>query len=206
MTRILARLCLLLILAAGALPLAGCGRQVYKMKHYVLQAERISRLDTESSDAVVMVSSLAVDSTFAGKNLVYRIGDLRYECDFYNRFLTSPSVMITEKTRNRLAEAGLCKRVLTNTSRLDPTHIIEGDITALYGDFRDKAAPKAVLEMRIFLLKTRGLEEPLVVFAETYESSLSLESNDPESVVTALDRCLDEILRDLEKDLAEKLF
>ena len=90
-------------------------------------------------------------------------------------------------------------------SNVDPTHIIEGNVTALYGDFRAKSPPKAVMETRTFLLETKTKTESGIVFGKTYTSSVGLESKGDEVLVSAFDRCLVEILTDPEQDLAERL-
>jgi hypothetical protein len=59
--------------------------------------------------------------------------------------------------------------------------------------------------MRLFLLKAEAGDEPLPVFGKTYTSSISIESEGPEGLVEALDRCLQGILSALESDLAERL-
>ncbi len=73
-------------------------------------------------------------------------------------------------------------------SNVDPTHIIEGNTIVLYGDFRVKSAPKAIMEIRIFLLETKTETELCIVFGKTYTSSVGLESKGPEVLVSAFDR------------------
>ncbi len=112
--------------------------------------------------------------------------------------------MITEKTRSWLAESGLFGTVLDVGSQIDPTHVIEGNIIAMYGDFRDKSSPEATIEMRVFLLKTEAGGESLPVFARKYQSSVGIESEGSDGLVRALDKCLEDILSSLEKDLSER--
>lgn len=184
----------------------GCGqRQAFDKHYYFLSAIRKAQPVTSQKDVVLEVSNFTIDSAFGGKGLIYRTGEVKYETDFYNEFLVSPRSMITEKTRNWLAASRLSRRVLDPGSQIDPTHVIEGNITALYGDFRDNTSPRAILEIRIFLLEIKAGEESVSVFGATYKSSVALETKDPESVVNALDRCLEEILAKLEKDLSDKL-
>ena len=186
--------------------LLGCGqRQAYNKHYYFLNAIREGQPVTRQKDVILEVRNFTIDSAFDGKGLIYRTGEMKYETDFYNEFLVSPRSMITEKTRNWLATSRLSQRVLDPGSQINPTHMIEGNITALYGDFRDKTSPKAILEIRIFLLETKVGEEPVSVFGETYKSSIALETNDAESMVNALDKCFGEILANLEEDLSEKL-
>jgi len=184
--------------------LSGCGsRQAYNKKYYVLSATRQSQPTGAQTDLILEVRRFTVDSAFAGKGLVYRTGQFEYESDFYSEFLVSPSAMITEKTRNWLSGSGLFKRVLDVASQIDPTHTIEGNVTALYGDLRDKASPHAKMEMRVFLLKAQAAEEPAAIFGQTYRFSVDIESEGPEGLVEALDRCLANILSNLERDLTQ---
>jgi len=186
--------------------LSGCGsRQAYDKKYYVLGASRQAESIEVETDFILEIRRFTVDSAFAGKGLVYRTGRFEYESDFYNEFLVGPSAMVTEKTRNWLSGSGLFKRVLDITSQVDPTHTMEGNITALYGDFRDESSPEAVMEIRIFLLKAEAGEEPVLVFGQKYKASAGVESDGPEGMVEALDRCLEKILSSLERDLTEQV-
>ena len=186
--------------------LPGCGgRKAYDKHNYLLNATRQAEPVARQKDVILEVRNFTIDTAFSGKGLVYRTGELKYETDFYHEFLISPRSMITEKTRNWLAASGLCQRVLDPGSQIDPTHMIEGNITALYGDFRDEASPKAVMEIRMFLLETRAGEEPLSILGATYKSSADLESSGPDGLVNAFDKCLEQVLKTLEKDLSEKL-
>ena len=186
--------------------LSGCGsRQAYNKKYYVLSSIRQTESIKDEKDSILEVRHFTIDSAFSSKGLVYRIGEFEYESDFYNELLVSPSTMITEKTRTWLSESGLCKRVLDPGSQIDPTHIIEANITGFYGNFRDKSSPTAVMEMRSFLLKENLGKDPSFIYGKTYKSLTGVDSKNPEGLVDALSQCLEEILTNLEKDLTEKL-
>ncbi|MEJ2702483.1 MAG: ABC-type transport auxiliary lipoprotein family protein [Sedimentisphaerales bacterium] len=186
--------------------LAGCGStERYDRTYYVLSADRPAVSARSQTDYVLDVSRFTIDSAYSGSGLVCRVGESEYESDFYNEFLAAPAAMITDKTRNWLSRSRLFRRVLDPGSRIDSTHVIEGNVTALYGDFRDRSSPKAVIAMRVFLLKAEAGREPLAVFGKTYRSSVAIESEGPEALVEALGRCLQGILSALENDLAERL-
>ncbi len=196
--------CLCVSMFVWSVILSGCGsRQAYNKKYYVLSATRQSQPTGAQTNLILEVRRFTIDSAFAGKGLVYRTSEFGYESDFYNEFLTSPSAMITEKTRNWLSGSGVFKRVLDTASQIDPTHTMEANITALYGDLRDKSSPQAKMEIRVFLLKVEAGEEPVPAFGQTYESSVGIESKGPEGLVEALDRCLANILSNLERDLTQ---
>ena len=192
-------------LVACAMLITGCGPKSYEKQQFLLDARRTSSTNTGSQKNVVEVRRFTIDPAFSAKGLTYRRGEFEYESDFYNEFLIAPDAMITEKVRNWLSLSGLARRVLDPGSYVDPNYVLEGNVVALYGDFRTGSSPKAVMELRIFLLEMQTGLESAIVFGKTYESSVGIESGGPNGLVEAFDRCLVEILVDLEKDLAEKL-
>lgn len=146
------------------------------------------------------VHRFSVDAEFAGKNLVYRIGEFEYEVDYYRQFLIAPGTMITERMRDWLADSGLFAQVLPLGSRISPDYTLEGNVTALYGDFAKGSAPAAVMEIRLFLLDNTGGTEK-VAFAETYRSATPVTERTAEVFVQALNRSLVDILGRFERDV-----
>ena len=194
------------IMFVWLLAISGCSStDTYSKKYYVLNVDRQAEPARTQTEYVLEISRFTIDSAYSGSGLVYRISDSEYESDFYNEFLSSPSAMVTEKTRNWLSRARLFKRVLDPGSQINPTHINEGNITALYGDYRNQASPKAIIEMRLFLLKAEAGDEPQPIFGKTYTSSVDIQFEDAEGLVEALDHCLRGILSTLESDLADRL-
>jgi len=133
-----------LILAASAMLVPGCGAKSYEKQQFLLDARRTSSTTTSGQRNVVEVRRFTIDPAFSGKGLTYRKDEFEYESDFYNEFLIAPDAMITEKVRNWLSQSGLARRVLYPGSYVDPNYVLEGNVVALYGDFRAKAFPKPV--------------------------------------------------------------
>jgi ABC-type uncharacterized transport system auxiliary subunit len=106
--------------------------------------------------------------------------------------------MLTQETRAWLSESRLFKWVLEPGSLTDPTHVLEGSIIALYGDFTDEASPKARMRIRFFVI---GLSDKSVVFGKTYEAESNAGTRTAEGVIAAFEKCLEIILSDLETDL-----
>ena len=194
-------LCNLMIVS---MVLSGCApkRIAYNQRNFVIETSRNSPQQKTSKDVILDVKNFSIDTTFSTKSLVYRKGQSEYETDFYNQFLVKPDDMITEKTRSWLSESGLFKWVLEPGSYTDATHVLEGNITALYGDFRDDSSPKAIMKIRVFLVK---LPKKSVVFGKTYEAVFEVKSQTAGALVEAFDKCLINILSGLEKDLQEQL-
>jgi cholesterol transport system auxiliary component len=194
-----------LSLAASAMAIMGCGAKSYEKQRYLLDAQRAPSTAAGDRQNIVEVRRFTIDPAFSAKGLTYRKSEFEYESDFYNEYLIAPDAMVTEKVRNWLSASGLSRRVLDPGSYVDPTYVLEGNVVGLYGDFRDKSSPKAIMEIRVFLLDMKTAADPAIVFGKTYNSSAALESEGAGGLVSALDRCLVEILTDLEEDLVEYL-
>ena len=195
-----------LIVATGALALSGCGQATnYNRTQYVLDPTRPGEPVSTSHDAVLEVRRFMIDSAFSGKGFVYRSAQLQYETDYYREFLVSPAAMIREVARNWFARSGLFARVADPGSYIEPTYALEANVTQLYGDLRDETAPKAVMEVRAFVLEVKDRRDPAIVHSKTYSATMPMQTQDPGSLVAAFNQCLQTILTDLESDVAAKL-
>ena len=194
-------LCNLMIVS---MVLSGCGpkRIAYNQRNFVLETSRNSPQQKTSKDVILNVQNFSIDAAFSSKSLVYRKGQSEYETDFYNQFLIRPDDMITEKPRGWLSESGLFKLVLEPGSYTEATHMLEGNILALYGDFSEESSPKATAKIRFFLVK---LSDKSVVFTNTYEAVSEFKDRTAESLIETFGVCLTNILSDLEKDLQKQL-
>ena len=183
----------------------GCARRTAIVKDtFLLDAQRGSVSTQVVSEAILAVQLFSIAPAFQEKGLVYRTDDNQSESDFYNEYFVSPAAMMTEQTRNWLAESGAFAQVLSPISSAEPTHILEGHIKQIAADVRDKANPQAVLEISFFLLEQHKRERT-IRFQKTYSAAHPLESRTAPACVAALNRCLTEILETLEKDLASNL-
>lgn len=197
-------LCLTVILFWVAI--FGCSPRPYNKRYFILNANRPDKAvgASQASDAILEVRRFMVDRAFDSKNLVYRKGEYEYESDFYNEFLVSPAEMMTEKTRLWLSNSGLFTRVSGLSGSVTPTHILEGNVVALYGDYTDQSSPLAVMEINVFLMDDTA-EQNRIVLGKTYSASIGVDSPGPEGLIEAFDRGLETILSQLEDDLAGKI-
>ena len=196
-TKTLIAIGLLIILSS-----AGCMQRKNIVKNtFLLDAQRGGASVQAASETILAVQPFSIAPAFQGKGLVYRTGDNQYESDFYNEYFVSPAAMMTDQTRNWLAGSGALAQVLSPISSAEPTHILEGHIKQIVADVRDKANPQAVLEISFYLLQQHKRERA-IRFQKTYSSTHPLESRTASACIAALNQCLSEILKNLEKDLA----
>ncbi len=192
------------LLISGFL-LSGCGQSaIADREYYVLDAVRAGKPAAVHSAATLRLRRFNVDEAFASRGLVYRVDEFRYEPDYYRQFLVLPGVMMTEETRDWLANAGLFARVTAVGSRLESTYLLEGNVIDLYADFTHKATPEAVVEIRFFLLAGPEANES-VALSETYRAATPISARTAEAVVQALSKSLADILTRLEADIAKVL-
>jgi len=189
-----------ILLAVGLL--TGCApkKSYPEKRYYVLDASRAGEASAPPNEAVLSVRRFSVSPRYEGKGFVYRDGDLSYQSDFYNGFLISPSSLVTEEVRQWLAASGLFQRVVASASHLEATEILEGNVVALYGDYRETASPVAVLEVQFFLIKDVSARSE-VVFQKEYRETVSLNERSAKALVNGWNTALGQILTALEQDL-----
>ena len=188
------------IIASAVIGCAGV-RQAYPEKsRYVLDVQRTGEPLTRAFDAVLKVRRFRVSSRFESHELVSRSSAVQYESDYYNIFLSSPGSMITQEVREWLAGSGLFIDAVDAGSYLDSNYLLEGEVTALYGDYSDSAKPKAVVAIRFIIIKESGTENS-IAFHKDYHVTTPLASKKPEELVKGFNKCLAQILKNVEADL-----
>ena len=202
--RIVAAFCRLgCSLFAVGMVTAGCSlkKQSPAKLHYLVEAKRPGGPAAASAQATLRVRSLQIASPFESRGFVYRNSEQNYETDFYHEFLVAPQAMLTEQVRRWLGASGRFRAVLDPASKLDATHSLEGNVTALYADFRDKSAPKVVLGIHFLLVSDQG-PSPQIAFQKDYRQEASAETRSPAALTKAWNDVLAKVLTDLERDLA----
>ena len=184
------------------LMLSGCvSRKYVERNSFALEVSR-GEAASSQSETILRVRTLRVSPRYEGKRFVYRGESLSYETDFYNEFLTSPDTMITEEVRRWLADSGLFGQVVDFSGQVDPTHILEGMVTDLYGDFGEPTQPKAALQMEFYLSEDIAGRSK-IVFKNRYRKEARIKRDLPEELVQGWNKALAIILTDFERDLKE---
>lgn len=193
-TKIVCVLLLLFIVGCGP------GKAPAVRRYYALELQRQGQTRQPQGNTILEIQPFGMSPTFAQKELVYRTGEFSYESDFYNQFVTDARLQITEQTRRWLSDSGYFSSVALGGSALEPTHILEGDIVSLYGDFRDKSDTHAVMEIELFLIDIKS-SSAKVVFSKLYKARAKAGQAKVEKVIQAYNQCLEQILQDFEGDL-----
>lgn len=192
-----------LVAVLFALSTSGCLSSLEKeypdTRFFVFDTKRSAEPRAPVPGATLKVRGFRISPRYEGKEVVARVGELRYETYFYHQFFTAPSTLISEEVYRWFSNAGVFEHVVDSASLLDASHILDGAVTALYGDFKD--SPKAVLEIQFFLFSVEGAA-PRIVFKKDYRRELAVASKEPTAVVSGWNESLASILTELESDLA----
>ena len=187
---------------------AGCLRmdQSIPDKQYFMLD--ISRHKSTVADAgrgpTLMVRNFFVSPLYDGKAFVYRTSPMRYESDFYNAFFISPGTMLSEETRKWFQKSSLFIVVADPGSVPQPFYVLEGNVSAFYGDYKEKAKPRAILEITFSIFKNASTHNALV-FQKDYREAVVLEQGGPKALVMGWSKALERILIALEKELKDKI-
>lgn len=193
-----------------ALPLAAScvklERQPVEKRFYALETVRPAPpagAVSAASPATLLVRRLHVAPRAAGRELVYRTAPSAWTADYYNMFFVTPADMLTQDLRAWMTASGVCANVVEPSSLAVPDYILEGNVSALHGDFAAKP-PQAVVEMQFLVLRAKG-DERQVLLTREYRKTAPLSGNTPQELVRALREAVAGAYADLEADLRTTL-
>lgn len=183
--------------------IAGCinlSKPAPDKRYFSLDVRREDAAAAATIGKTLKVLRFNISPIYAKRQLVYRNRNLEYESDFYNEFFSDPSSMISGQALRWLEGSGLFQYVVTTRSMVEATHLLEGNVVALYIDLREKSHPKAEMEIQFFLLKAGDITRT-VIYHGTYRASVPVDSTRTNDLVDGLNTALEKILIDFESDL-----
>jgi cholesterol transport system auxiliary component len=190
-------------LVSCSLALVGCihlNKSYPEKRTFVLDVTSEAEPQAPDSTVVLKVRKFRVSTSFAGRAMVYRIGELQYETDFYDEWLVPPSTLVTEQVHDWMARTGRYGVVLAGSNHVEPTHLLEGTVTEFYGDYRSANPFKAMLGIELRLLEAADAGH--VILRRTYHQEVPLSDRSPDGLAAGLTQALRLVLVDFERALA----
>ncbi|MGE4299642.1 MAG: ABC-type transport auxiliary lipoprotein family protein [Desulfovibrionaceae bacterium] len=187
---------------------AGCGPAIKQQApdkiYFVLEAPRpvdAPRVQAPLGGALT-VRKLSVSPAYESRELLYRAAEGRLQPDYYNQFIVPPEDMASQAVRQWLGDTGLFAGVGLPGSGMRNEFVLEGGLTALYGDFTAPQA-KAVLKAQFFLFLARGSYD--LVLHKEYSEAIPLRERSAAGLVAGLNTALGNVLAALEADVKARL-
>jgi uncharacterized lipoprotein YmbA len=151
------------------------------------------------TDIWLKIGSVSVAPPFDGKSLVYRIGDQRYEKDFYNVYTTIPAEMIGNAERQWLNKSNIFSAAVGQSNSFFPYYYLQASVEEFYGDYRGQ--PEAVVSVEFFLSATSGGKINPIIGANRYTKRVALADNSPQALVLGQQQALADIFKEYEDQL-----
>ena len=168
--------------------------------YYAIELSPQNERTAPTIGSVLKIRKLRVAPQFEGKELVYRTNEVQFESDFYNEWFIQPNAMLTQQLQNWLVYEGPFQYVVDASSALEATHILEGVVTGLYGDYRDQGRPKAIVEVQMVLIKDRPSGEE-ILFRREYSEKVHVPEQSPDALTKGWTEGFRQLFTALAKDI-----
>ncbi len=196
-----------LVVVCLALAVAGCvnlKRDYPQRTLYSLDPAREGVLPAPETGPAVRVQPFKASPGLESTEFIYRTGESTYETDFYHAFFTFPADQVRSAATGWLNDSGLARIVFSRSSSLSPDYVVEGNLSRLHGDFRDRKNPQAVIGVDLLVLDNRQAE-PGILLGKSYSRSVTISSASPDALVKGWEAGLAEVLADFEQDFSAAL-
>ncbi len=196
---------ILTLVLFSAMLVVGCspgGGPAGQRRYFFMQVQREGQTFEPQENVVLMVRPFSLAPGYHSKELTYRKSEFQYESDYYNQFVTDVGQQIAEQTRGWLSQSGYFAHVVPPGSTMNATHMLEGNITRLYGDFRDKSNAQAIVSITFYLIDITK-RQPGIILSESIDEQAPIAEATAENLIEAYQHCLQQILVKFEKRLVK---
>lgn len=154
---------------------------------------------TAAQTNILSLHRVKVSTLFQDQPLVYRTGENSYEADPYAEFLVPPDRMLGECLLTSLRNGHAFSDVLDSGSSLQSTCSMEITVGQLYGDFRQRGKPFAVLQMHLILYRTE--DRAAVLWQRDFSQNLPLAAPTPAALLAGWNNGLQQIMAEVNFEL-----
>ena len=155
-----------------------------------------------TANRILSLRGVEVAPTYAGSEMVYRVGEHGIERDPYASLAAPPSQLLTAAIRGYLRDSDYVRDVVAQGEGLPVDATLEPALLELSGDFSNPAEPVAVLTLRIRVLAgPSGAAPEREILLKTYTRRIPLSQRTAVAVVAAWNRALGEIMAEFLADM-----
>ena len=186
--------CLVIVTALSACSLPK--RPALETSSWMVAPERTGTPYKPRTDLWLKMGSVSTAPPFDGKSMVYRLGDQRYEKDFYNIYSALPNEMVSNATRQWLNNAQIFSMTVGQGNSFFPYYNLQVSVEEFYGDYRVR--PEAVVTVEFFLTATDPQKRNPVIGKNRYTKRVALKDNTPQALTLGQQDALAQILKEYE--------
>ncbi|MEX3070877.1 hypothetical protein AB3Y13_03570 [Vibrio alginolyticus] len=181
--------------------LFGCGmsQPVERPKNYAIVADNPAKAYSKKYETL-LIDSVRVESPFNDTQMVFRLSDVSFESDYYNRYITEPSAIIENQISTSLTRSGVVGNTLPYNAGVTTNLVLKTVVTKLFGDFRKEEPPSAIIEIQFILVDSSSIR-PTIIFDKKILRKVKV----PERSASALAQGLGIALTETFAELAEEI-
>ena len=190
------------LLLVAALTLTACSlptRAPVTPTSWMVAPERVGPPRQARTEYWLKIGPVAVAPPYDGKSLVYRLGDARYEKDFYNIYTSIPAEMIGSAERQWINQSNIFSAALGQGNSYFSYYFLQATVNEFYGDYRVR--PEAVVSIEFMLSYTNGAKGNSLIGTNRYTKRVALKDNTPQALVLGQQQALAEIFKEYENQL-----
>jgi ABC-type uncharacterized transport system auxiliary subunit len=195
------------VAAAAFLVSAACASKFPQAPQmFTIDAPPLRALPAPGATRTLALERADTAPTYAGVELVYRVGEHGIERDPYASFAAPPSWLVTTAIRGYLRNADFVRDVVAPGEGIPVDAEIEPNVLELAGDFTNAAEPAAVLTLsfRVFAPAV-GTAPPAEILLKVYTNRRPLSRRTAAAVVEAWNASLGDIMAEFIADLQKAL-
>jgi ABC-type uncharacterized transport system auxiliary subunit len=195
----------LLLVSSLTLTLLVCGcasRSPWKQESFALNIPFSGESGSAAHTNILALRRVTVSTLFQDQPLVYRTGENSYEADPYAEFLVPPDRMLEECLLISLRNGRAFSEVLDAGSSLKSNCSMEVSVSQLYGDFRQRGKPCAVLQIHFMLYRTDDHEH--VLWQRDFSKSVPLPQRTPAALLAGWNTGLQQIMEEMNLELKRR--
>jgi cholesterol transport system auxiliary component len=147
------------------------------------------------------VDTLRVAPVYQGQALVYRLATHEFETDPYAEFIVPPERMLRSPIIAYLRAAGLYSDIVELGGARQANQLLEVQALELYGDFRDRDQPAAVLHLRFALSDLEEGRLVRTIYERDFPQRLPISERSPEQLVAGWSSALEQAMSTLTEEL-----
>jgi len=171
-------------------------RPALETASWMVAPERTGTPYKPRTDLWLKIGPVSTAPPFDGKSLVYRLGDQRYEKDFYNIYSALPNEMVSNATRQWLNQSQIFSMTVGQGNSFFPYYVLQTSVEEFYGDYRVR--PEAVVTVEFFLTATDPKKRDPVIGKNRFTKRVVLKDNTPQALVLGQQEALAQILKEYE--------